>query len=252
MFGGAFASGFGGAGGKLSSFAASSSNADAKKDAKQPVFGAPVDENADDDGEESGDGGESGAEVATEADTDTNSKSAMLEGSSCINQDMAQTFACLPPAGNTGEEEEVPLFNSRGKLFQFNKEKNAWAERGVGPIKLNLKRQYGYDEDDLPDTDSPDSDEDGEEHNDKPKKSEKPKKESKLKKPEARYLMRAAATHKVILNSPVFKTMNVGDPKGNPPVGRQLYFQAHIDGKVTNCLLRVRFLSLHLLPSISC
>lgn len=42
---------------------------------------------------------------------------------------------------DTGEEGEDTLFTTRAKLFQYHPEKKAWAERGIGPFKLNVKRK---------------------------------------------------------------------------------------------------------------
>ena len=101
------------------------------------------------------------------------------------------------------------MYVSRGKLYHFQPEKKAWAERGVGPIKLNAKNPALYGED------------------------------AEKKKPEARLIMRAAATHKVILNTKIFKEMKLGDQHGNKPSGRILFFSAAFAGPLVPVQLKV-------------
>ena len=36
----------------------------------------------------------------------------------------------------TGEESETTLFCSRSKLYRFDKDANAWKDRGVGDVKI--------------------------------------------------------------------------------------------------------------------
>ena len=47
----------------------------------------------------------------------------------------------------------------------------------------------------------------------------------------ARLLMRADATHKVLLNSPVFKGMKFGAPDGSEPTGKVMHVQSLENGK---------------------
>lgn len=96
------------------------------------------------------------------------------------------------------------MFTGRGKLYHFHAARKAWAERGVGPIKLNTRASSAEG--------------------------------GGL---EARLIMRAAATHKVILNAMVFKEMKIGDKDGNAPKGRQLFFSAQVDGLLVPCILKV-------------
>ena len=56
----------------------------------------------------------------------------------------------------------------------------------------------------------------------------------------ARFIMRNAATHKVIVNARIFKTMKVGDREGNEPEKKnEIFFSAHTDMGITPYLLRV-------------
>jgi Ran-binding protein 3 len=67
----------------------------------------------------------------------------------------------------TGEEDEETLYQVRGKLFALA-DNNQWKERGVGPLRLNVRRSDGS---------SP------------------------------RLVMRKEAVHTLILNVPLFKGM---------------------------------------------
>lgn len=63
--------------------------------------------------------------------------------------------------------------------------------------------------------------------------------ENDRSKTQARFIMRTFATHKVILNAPVFKEMNMGDNQGKEPTGRAVYFSVPVDGKLVPHTLRV-------------
>lgn len=54
--------------------------------------------------------------------------------------------------------------------------------------------------------------------------------------------MRAHQTYRVLLNTPVFKQMKIGDSKGNEPQGKSLSFAVIEDGKPTPYLIKVRSL----------
>ena len=102
----------------------------------------------------------------------------------------------------------------RGRLFQFHQDTKSWAERGNGAIKLNITRHEGEEED-------------------SPSSIAEPRKAA------ARFLMRTAATHKVILNAPLFKEMKFGDALGKDPSGKVLYFSVPVDGKIVPHIIRV-------------
>lgn len=90
-------------------------------------------------------------------------------------------------------------------MYQHDEKK--WAERGVGTFKLNVTRKYSDEEND----------------NDNSKAH-------------ARFIMRTLATHKVILNAPIFKEMSVGDKE---PTGKSITFSVPVEGKLVPHTLRV-------------
>ena len=217
VFGSGFASGFSAATpSKLSSFAAPQGDVKAKPPTKQP-FGAPVvkkeedgdDEQGQDDETEADDADAAKEEALSEKSEPSNAKFSIQESKSSPG---ASTRSLLISAAATGEEDEHSIFTGRAKLYAYQPAKGAWAERGVGPIKLNQKLASAAPTDGSsagPDT-------------------------------EARLVMRAAATHKVILNAQIFKAMKIGDKDGHAPTGKQLAFSATIDGALVPCLVKVR------------
>ncbi|MCJ1401628.1 hypothetical protein MMC11_004845 [Xylographa trunciseda] len=108
----------------------------------------------------------------------------------------------------TGEQDEDTIFSNRGKLYRFVEKK--WAERGVGLFKLNVKRQDTANE------------------AAKGKLTTQP-----------RFVMRTQATHKVILNAPVFKNMKISDLQGKEPSGKAAMFSVYVEGKLTPHLLKM-------------
>ena len=102
----------------------------------------------------------------------------------------------------TGEEEEKTYFSSKAKLFQF-KDKE-WRERGVGTFKINLKTSADKD-----------------------------------KKIQPRLIMRADGVLRVMLNTPIFKGMTVGDPTGKEPKSKQIHLASLENDRSVPILLRV-------------
>ncbi|KAJ5081689.1 hypothetical protein NUU61_009953 [Penicillium alfredii] len=99
----------------------------------------------------------------------------------------------------TGEEEEETAFTCKAKLFNFsNKE---WKERGIGTFKVNVRR-------------GPNGKRSG------------------------RMIMRADGAGRVMLNSPIFKGMNYGDPKGEAPSTKQILLGSTEDNRTVPLLLR--------------
>ncbi|KIX02337.1 uncharacterized protein Z518_08278 [Rhinocladiella mackenziei CBS 650.93] len=103
----------------------------------------------------------------------------------------------------TGEEDEETVFSCRAKLYHFEKE---WKERGVGVFKINIRY------------------------------------ESRMFSPmerKARLIMRTDGVHRVVLNTPVFKDMNVGTHDGKEPTGKTMHLTGLEDGKPTGFQIKV-------------
>ncbi|KAL4996999.1 hypothetical protein BDV10DRAFT_195509 [Aspergillus recurvatus] len=105
----------------------------------------------------------------------------------------------------TGEEEEKTYFSCKAKLFHFsNKE---WRERGLGTFKVNVKITDGVED-----------------------------------KKGARMIMRADGVGRVMLNTPLFKGMKVGDAAGNEPKAtKQIHLASLEDSRSVPLLLRHSF-----------
>jgi Ran-binding protein 3 len=117
--------------------------------------------------------------------------------------DCFKLTSLLSTTVETGEEQEKTYFSGKAKLFQFtNKE---WKERGIGTFKVNVKVTDGQED-----------------------------------KKAARMIMRADGVLRVMLNSPLFKGMKVGDPSGNEPQSKQIHLVGVEDGRTVPLLLRVR------------
>ncbi|KAF9632207.1 putative nuclear protein export protein [Lasiodiplodia theobromae] len=179
-----FGSGFGG-GGKLTSFGGGSGpKITGLSDKPARPFGAPKDEKE----EEEGSGDEAGDEEKEKVLSPTNEEDKKDER--FFEQDV-----------ETGEENEETIFVCRAKLYNFVKvsdTKKEWKERGLGNLKVNVKKQSAEDAE---------------------KKA--PKK--------ARFVMRADGSHRVVLNSPIQKELKVGDVKGEKPTNGLVLFMGTMD-----------------------
>lgn len=109
-------------------------------------------------------------------------------------------------AVETGEEDEKTIFNARAKLYHFEKE---WKERGTGVLKVNIRYEANSTADAEADLEAGAA------------KAER----------RARVIMRADGVHRVILNSPVFKEMQVGTQEGEAPTGKTMFLTGMEDGK---------------------
>lgn len=69
--------------------------------------------------------------------------------------------------------------------------------------------------------------------------------QSSPNKRKARLLMRADATHRVILNSPIFKGMRFGDADSSEPTGKVMHLQSLEDGKPLPLQIKVCTLRLY-------
>lgn len=102
----------------------------------------------------------------------------------------------------TGEEGEETVFSCKAKLFHFTGKE--WKERGIGTFKLNVTE----DENGLWTG--------------------------------ARLIMRTVGVFRVVLNTPVFKGMKVGDLEGKEPAGKTINLAGVEDGKPVPLILKVR------------
>lgn len=99
---------------------------------------------------------------------------------------------------DTGEDDEETIFSSpRVNLYAWDGK--TWKERGGGIFKLNVPRPNPDDAQSNPKT--------------------------------ARFIMRAHQTYRVLLNTPIFKQLKIGDKDGNAPRGRLIAFTGIEDGK---------------------
>ncbi|ODM16528.1 hypothetical protein SI65_08035 [Aspergillus cristatus] len=102
----------------------------------------------------------------------------------------------------TGEEEEKTYFSCKAKLFQFSDKE--WRERGIGTFKVNVKVTDGKED-----------------------------------KKAVRLIMRADGVGRVMLNTPIFKGMNVGDATGKEPKATKQILLASLEsGRSAPILLR--------------
>lgn len=118
----------------------------------------------------------------------------------------------------TGEDGEDVHFSSRARLYFFD---GAWKERGTGTFKINI-RMTDSDTTSQADVEA----------------------QSSTGRRKARLLMRADATHRVLLNSPIFKGMRFGGPSGEEPIGKVMHLQSLEEGKPVPLQLKVFFLLL--------
>lgn len=100
----------------------------------------------------------------------------------------------------TGEESESTEYRTRVKLY-ITVDKQ-WKERGVGELKINVRSTA----DD---------------------------------KVTARFLMRADGVHRIVLNSPLTKQVEIKDPAGGPPKGKHVIFLGFVEGEPTLMQVKV-------------
>lgn len=216
-FGGALAGGLGGGLGSpaatlakgSSAFAAAPSSKSAfgqPSTTKQKAFGAP---DADDD---RGSGDESGSNKDEDGEPEeSHLREARLKeqtGRECTT--LYKPFRFInTQSGETGEEDEEVVIKCRAKLYYF--ENREWKERGVGDLKINVRFELkeGSDE-------------------------ETPQLERK-----ARIIMRTEHVHRVVLNTPIFKGMKVGNQSGDEPNGKFLNLAGMENGKPALFMLKV-------------
>ena len=203
-FGSGFGSTFGGT--KLSSFAAPFG--DAKWGGEGDVvtsFGAPAKDDEDDERSESEEEGLGDAAKEQEGG-EVNDKFQQQDGKCPLISSFSEGLV-KEKSVDTGEEGEESIFSStRVNLYSWNG--TAWKEGGRGTFKLNVPIS---------------------------KLNEAPSVQKT-----GRFIMRAHQTYRVLLNTPVFKQMEIGDSKGNEPQGKYVSFAVIEDRKPTPYKIRVR------------
>ncbi|PQE31192.1 DEAD DEAH box helicase protein [Rutstroemia sp. NJR-2017a WRK4] len=206
VFGSALGNGFsGGSGPKLSSFAAPGN--DKVISGTKPVkpFGAPDSEEEDEDEDEDSEGGENADDeeaVKTVAEEKKKSKTVKVHI-------------------DDGEADEITLLQVRAKLFALGSKEVGWKERGVGTLKINApKACVEFDDNGHSISGSFDS--------------------SALEGRSVRLIMRQENTHRVILNTVVFKAMEF-KPKPSTNSAQILFtaFEGDSDPKPINMLLKM-------------
>ncbi|KAJ9606937.1 hypothetical protein H2200_008948 [Cladophialophora chaetospira] len=217
--GGGFGSsgGFGGGGGfgaaskpfgtSLSTFANSSGGASTFPKAKP--FGVKSDE--EEEGSEDGDNDEQQAE-----------------------EDASQDPRFHQQELNTGEEDEETIFSCTAKLYHFEKE---WKESGVGDFKINIR----YEPKSTPTSSQEDNTTATEKKTDADEQDLEAAQSDGSSRFErrARLIMRARGTHRLVLNTPVFKEMNVGTHDGKEPTGKTMHLTSLEGGKPTGYQMKV-------------
>lgn len=106
----------------------------------------------------------------------------------------------------TGEEGELTVFSCKAKLYHFTGKE--WKERGIGTFKLNVTEA-----------------------------------ENESRKT-ARLIMRTVGVFRVVLNTPVFKGMKIGDNAGREPTGKMINLAGVEKGKPVPLMLKVSLLYL--------
>lgn len=133
----------------------------------------------------------------------------------------------------------------RAKLYTFERE---WKERGVGTFKINVRyvdtALSSKDKDEEQDSATST---DGEE--DKPNSKDRDFSGDDLEggaddsfattERRARLIMRTDGVHRVILNTPVFKDMHIGEQDGSEPSGKTMHLTGLEDGKLRPFKIKV-------------
>lgn len=204
-------------GGGISTFASSSASSNTFTKAKPFGTKDEEDEDGSDDGED---------EDKQDDPEEEHQDSRFHEQERKSNLTVREFNTDIYVAVETGEEEEDTIFSSRAKLFHF--ETSTWKERGVGVFKINVR----YESRPIAETNDTKDEEagDGSVENGAFSAMER----------RARMIMRTDGVHKVILNSQIFKEMNVGTPEGEEPTGKTMHLTGLEDGRPRGFQIRVR------------
>ncbi|CAI6337569.1 unnamed protein product [Periconia digitata] len=141
-----------------------------------------------------------------DAEEDASDKESTNEGNDGEDQPTKPRQTLLQSQGppETGEENEDVTWTGHVKLYTLAGAagKKAWQERGTGTLKVNVTRES-------------------------PKKS--------------RIVLRADATHRLLLNVAIAKSLRFGDVQGNEPKdGKVLFTAPTASGEVESHLLRLK------------
>ncbi|KAH0831574.1 putative nuclear protein export protein Yrb2 [Fonsecaea pedrosoi] len=145
---------------------------------------------------------------------------------------------------NTGEEDEETVFSCRAKLYHFERE---WKESGIGDFKINM-RYEARSTVQTPATDGKTGGEKAPKEDDSAETNEEDieaaleggeRESSVTLERRGRLIMRAMGTHRLLLNTPVFKEMNVGTHDGKEPTGKTMHLTGLEGGKPTGFQIKV-------------
>ncbi|OAP59991.1 hypothetical protein AYL99_04993 [Fonsecaea erecta] len=146
---------------------------------------------------------------------------------------------------NTGEEDEKTIFSCRAKLYHFDRE---WKESGLGDFKINM-RYEARSTVQTPTTDDKDAGDKRSKPEDDAGEINEEDVEAALERGDrgssvtlerrGRLIMRAMGTHRLLLNTPVFKEMNVGTHDGKEPSGKTMHLTGLEGGKPTGFQIKV-------------
>lgn len=230
VFGSKLGNGFaGGAGPKLSSFAAPGKEAEISGTKPVKAFGAPEsDEEDGSDDDDNSDGDDANEdEESGKAEADDKKKVKLTKGLRALFNNTYNYADRVLVHIDDGEAGEVTLLQMRAKVFVMD---GAWKERGVGTLKLNVPRSCAsFDENGLPISGSFDpsglDDEDAD-----PTAPKVP-----------RLIMRQENTHRVILNTIIVRAMVFSDKQPASSSAQILFtaFEGEKEPKPVNILLKV-------------
>ncbi|KIW91802.1 uncharacterized protein Z519_07772 [Cladophialophora bantiana CBS 173.52] len=146
---------------------------------------------------------------------------------------------------NTGEEDEKTIFSCRAKLYHFDRE---WKESGLGDFKINMRYEARSTEQTLTTDDKNAAGKETKDENESGDATEEdieaaidggePESSMTLER-RGRLIMRAMGTHRLLLNTPVFKEMNVGTHDGKEPSGKTMHLTGLEGGKPTGFQIKV-------------
>jgi hypothetical protein len=229
VFGSKLGNGFaGGAGPKLSSFAAPGKENEIVGTKPAKAFGAPESDEDDGSDDEDSEGGAGSDE--DEVFAEEKKKSKLHKGMITWFQLGMELLTPFLVHIDDGEAGEATLLQLRAKLFAIESKDAGWKERGVGTLKINVPKScVSYDENGQPVPGSFDAS--GLEDEDADPNAPQV----------ARLIMRQENTHRVILNTIIVRAMEF-TPKPATTTAQILFtaFEGDKEPKPISMLLKVR------------